>query len=64
MLADLELTEIEAAVMAWKVDPSLMMADCGLEPDKWQSDVLLSGYNRELMICSRQVGKSTVAAFL
>jgi len=41
-----------------------MMTDCDLAPDPWQSEVLLSDCNRMLFVCSRQVGKSTVAAFM
>lgn len=34
----------------------------GLEPDEWQREVLLSEHPRLLLNCSRQSGKSTVAA--
>ena len=34
----------------------------GIEPDDWQADFLTSGATRVLMNCSRQSGKSTVAA--
>jgi hypothetical protein len=34
----------------------------GIEPDDWQADFLSSGATRVLMNCSRQSGKSTVAA--
>ena len=36
----------------------------GLEPDPWQLDVLRGEHQRLLLNCSRQAGKSTVAALL
>jgi Terminase large subunit, T4likevirus-type, N-terminal len=38
------------------------MRHLGLEPDPWQLAVLESGHPRQLLNCSRQAGKSTVAA--
>jgi hypothetical protein len=34
----------------------------GVEPDRWQRDLLRSTSERILMLCSRQAGKSTMAA--
>jgi phage terminase large subunit-like protein len=36
----------------------------GLDPDAWQADVLRSEASRLLLLCARQTGKSTAAAWL
>ena len=33
-------------------------------PDEWQADLLRSNADRVLMLCSRQAGKTTTAAFM
>jgi hypothetical protein len=38
------------------------MCDAGMEPDPWQRDLLESDADRELVLCSRQAGKSTTVA--
>jgi hypothetical protein len=38
------------------------MQSAGHEADPWQADLLRSGDKRSLVLCSRQVDKSTVAA--
>jgi hypothetical protein len=43
-------------------DPIALFRATGAEPDPWQRDVLTSRAGRILMNCSRQSGKSTVAA--
>jgi hypothetical protein len=43
---------------------SEVMTCAGLEPDPWQLQVLGSSYTQTLLLCSRQAGKSTVAAAL
>jgi hypothetical protein len=53
-----------AANMARAIDPSLIMHDLGMVPDPWQSRLLRSGSNRVLLLCSRQLGKSTATACL
>jgi hypothetical protein len=40
------------------------MRNLGLEPDPWQIDVLEGNYERLLLNCCRQAGKSTVVAML
>jgi hypothetical protein len=35
-----------------------------MEPDAWQSDVLLSDARQMILLCSRQAGKSTVSSIL
>ncbi|HLJ97466.1 MAG TPA: terminase large subunit [Gemmataceae bacterium] len=49
---------------AWQWDPTLMMRDLGLEPDRWQIQVLQANYRRALLNCCRQSGKSTTTAAL
>jgi hypothetical protein len=41
-----------------------LMHSAGMQPDRWQTELLLSAAPRILMLCSRQTGKSTVAATL
>src|SRR6516225_2406884 len=43
-------------------DPTRVLSLVGLKPDLWQADVLRTGQTRILINCSRQSGKSTVAA--
>lgn len=45
-------------------DPVLLMQRAGLVPDPWQAALLRSGAKRQLLLCSRQAGKSTVTAGL
>ena len=40
------------------------MTAAGMEPDTWQTQLLRSPESRRLLLCSRQAGKSTVAAAL
>jgi Terminase large subunit, T4likevirus-type, N-terminal len=53
-----------ASDLARAIDPAMLGADCGLALDKWQSDLLRSDAQRILLCCSRQAGKSTVAALV
>jgi hypothetical protein len=48
--------------MARMMDPVRFARDCGMEPDPWQMRYLRSRKKRRILNCSRQVGKSTVAA--
>ena len=43
-------------------DPCLVFSPLGIEPDAWQRQVMTSGAVRQLLLCSRQSGKSTVIA--
>ena len=45
-----------------KADPARLMLAAGMEPDPWQQQVLRSRHPQTLLLCSRQAGKSTVAA--
>src|SRR5262245_53546651 len=45
-------------------NPTEVMTRAGLQADSWQSQVLASTHAQILLLCSRQAGKSTVAAAL
>lgn len=45
-------------------DPAELMRLAGMEPDAWQADLLRSAWQRALLLCSRQAGKSTTTAAL
>jgi hypothetical protein len=53
-----------AAAIARALDPVAFARAAGLEPDPWQAAVLRSSAGRILLNCSRQSGKSTIAALL
>jgi hypothetical protein len=55
--ADPRLTRLRA-------DPTRILTDAGLTPDPWQAGLLQSPSPAVLLNCSRQSGKSTVAAAL
>jgi hypothetical protein len=46
------------------IDPTRLLKHAGLPPDPWQADLLRTSRTRTLLLCSRQAGKSTVAAAL
>jgi hypothetical protein len=46
------------------LDRTLIMHRAGLVPDTWQAEVLTATDPRMMMLCTRQAGKSTVAAAL
>jgi hypothetical protein len=46
------------------LDPAVLFREAVGEPDEWQSDVLRSNARRVILCCSRQSGKSAVAAVL
>jgi hypothetical protein len=48
----------------YRQDPARLMADAGFTPDPWQVQLLRSTDPRVLLLCSRQVGKSTTTAML
>ena len=48
--------------LALALDPALVMARCGLEPDAYQAAVMRSAAPRMMLLCTRQAGKSTVSA--
>jgi hypothetical protein len=52
------------ADFARAVDPALIAQDAGITPDPWQAELLRSNADRVLMLCLRQAGKTTTAAFM
>ncbi len=50
--------------LARALDPAMLMEQAGLPPDPWQREFLRSEAKRQLLLCSRQSGKSTVTATL
>ena len=53
-----------ASELSLALDPALLMQAAGLSPDPWQARVLRSTAKRQLLLTSRQSGKSTTAAVL
>lgn len=47
-----------------RAEPAQLLVRAGMTPDTWQQELLQSGASRMLLLCSRQAGKSTVAAAL
>jgi Terminase large subunit, T4likevirus-type, N-terminal len=47
-----------------RAEPDRLMSISGMPPDPWQSELLQTEAERMLLLCSRQAGKSTVAAAL
>src|SRR5260370_21676685 len=45
-------------------DPELIIKRAGMTPDRWQTEVLQTKRTQILLLCSRQVGKTLVAAAL
>lgn len=45
-------------------DPAQLMTLVGMTPDPWQSELLQSQWQRALLLCSRQSGKSTAVGAL
>ena len=54
----------DSALRDLQSDPTLVMNRGGMSPDAWQERLLRSPASRLLLLCSRQSGKSTVAAAL
>lgn len=50
------------ADVAAALDPALFARRAGVTPDAWQSAVLRSPARQQILLCSRQAGKSTVSA--
>lgn len=51
-----------ASDLATALDPVNLFIRAGIEADDWQKRVLRSNAKRQLLLCHRQAGKSTVAA--
>jgi hypothetical protein len=45
-------------------DPTLLCRRSGISPDRWQVDVLRSKASQQILLCSRQSGKSTISSYL
>ncbi len=60
------LTDITVGniIEIWALSPVGMMRAAGFEPDEWQKHVLRSQSDRILLLCGRQMGKSTCVACL
>jgi hypothetical protein len=50
--------------LAMALDPALLCERAGIIPDEWEARMLRSQAPRQLLNCSRQVGKSTITAVL
>jgi hypothetical protein len=53
-----------ATDLAMALDKVAVARAVGIEPDRWQADLLRSTAARILLNCARQSGKSTVAGVL
>ena len=58
--ADARLPLVEESVAPLREDPCLVFSPLGIEPDQWQRAVMVSKAQRQLLLCSRQSGKSTI----
>lgn len=67
-LGDMLLTKLADALAApvdpMATDPAMLMVAAGMSPDEWQRELLQSQWQRALLLCSRQAGKSTTTAAL
>lgn len=54
----------ETATDRYWADPARVMTEAGLVPDAWQVDLVKTQERRGLLLCGRQMGKSTAAAAL
>jgi hypothetical protein len=50
--------------LACALDPCVLAERTGLTPDPWQAATLRSAARQQILLCSRQSGKSTVSALL
>ena len=58
------LTKNELRALALSISPVQLALTLGISPDPWQKEILLSEEKRVILNCSRQSGKSTIAAIL
>ena len=56
--------QTSGALARLRADPARILSDAGMAPDAWQADLLRASWSRALLLCSRQAGKSQVAAAL
>ncbi|GAA2092605.1 terminase large subunit domain-containing protein [Brevibacterium salitolerans] len=52
-----------ASSMAAALDPTVFARGLGFDPEPWQERLLRSTESRALVLCSRQVGKTTTTAY-
>src|SRR5262245_34118430 len=57
-------TTTVAAELARALDPVRFAEAAGITPDSWQADLLRSRGRQLILCCSRQSGKSTIAALM
>jgi hypothetical protein len=55
---------LEGPLGMYLADPAQILSRAGMAPDPWQSSLLRGRSKRTLLLCSRQIGKSTLAAAL
>jgi hypothetical protein len=58
------LTNRPAPTDKYLADPARVLSDASMPPDPWQAKLLRTTWNRALLLCSRQTGKSQVAGAL
>lgn len=46
------------------LDPALLMQELGVAPDPWQQQFLRSKAQRQILLCTRQAGKSTTTSVI
>lgn len=64
-LMRLTIDSWDLRTLSWSLDPALMFtAALGHDPDPWQEQALRAEDERLLLLCARQMGKSTVSAVL
>ena len=51
-----------AGDLAAALDPVVFAWNAGIEPEPWQASFLRSPAKERILLCSRQVGKSTISA--
>lgn len=62
--ADPVIPQESARIERYRRDPASIMSDAGFPPDPWQAQFLASNDRFNLMLCSRQVGKSLTVSML
>lgn len=64
MLAQREARHSVYLDIAAALDPVVFARSAGIAPDLWQAGVLRSSARQQILLCSRQAGKSTISAVL
>src|SRR5687767_7952146 len=58
------LQQRSSAITSEKLSPVQLAERCGITPDNWQRDLLLSVDRQIILLCSRQSGKSSISALI